>query len=99
MIFDQADLHEALLRERGITRLHVLAHGYGVTVAQELLARHDERRLRGDHSLIIEGVCFLDGGVFPESHRPLLIQRRALPSRGVARGRLAGLSELLEPAS
>src|ERR1700712_4301012 len=42
-IFDQADLHEALLRERGVTRFRILSHDYGVTVAQELLARHDER--------------------------------------------------------
>jgi pimeloyl-ACP methyl ester carboxylesterase len=81
-IFDQADLHEALLRAKGVTRYRVIAHDYGVTVAQELLARDDERRRRGDHSLVLEKVCFLNGGLFPESHRPLLIQRLMLTPLG-----------------
>ena len=34
-IFDQADLHEGLLRAHGVTRYRMLAHDYGVTVAQE----------------------------------------------------------------
>jgi pimeloyl-ACP methyl ester carboxylesterase len=42
-IFDQADLHERLLAFLGVERIHVLAHDYGDTVAQELLARHAER--------------------------------------------------------
>jgi pimeloyl-ACP methyl ester carboxylesterase len=37
-IFDQANLQEHLLQELGLNTLHVLAHNYGVTVAQELLA-------------------------------------------------------------
>ncbi|MDB4976467.1 MAG: alpha/beta hydrolase [Myxococcaceae bacterium] len=81
-IADQADLHEALLRARGVTRYRMLAHDYGVTVAQELLARHDERRQRGDHSLVLERLCFLNGSLFPETHRPLLIQRLMLTRLG-----------------
>lgn len=81
-IFDQADLHEALLRAEGIARFSVLAHDYGVTVAQELLARHEERRVRGDHSLVLERIVFLNGGLFPETHRPLLIQRMMLTPLG-----------------
>src|SRR5579872_5132875 len=42
-ISDQADLHEALLREQDVSRYHILAHDYGDTVAQELLARHLDR--------------------------------------------------------
>lgn len=42
-IFDQADLIQTLLNERGVQRCHLLAHDYGDTVAQELLARHAER--------------------------------------------------------
>src|SRR5512133_2659710 len=38
-ILRQADLFEARLAELGITDFHVLAHDYGDTVAQELLAR------------------------------------------------------------
>jgi pimeloyl-ACP methyl ester carboxylesterase len=81
-IFDQADLHETLLREHGVTHYRLFAHDYGVSVAQELLARYDERRARGDHSLVLQRVCFLNGGLFPESHRPLLIQRLMLTKLG-----------------
>src|SRR5687768_4425762 len=53
---DQADLHEGLLRQLGIRRVHVLAHDFGDTVAQELIARHDERLAQGDTSLALESV-------------------------------------------
>jgi pimeloyl-ACP methyl ester carboxylesterase len=81
-IAQQADLHEQLLRESGVARFHVLAHDYGVTVAQELLARYQERLTRGDTSLRIESICFLNGGLFPETHRPLLIQKLMLTRFG-----------------
>ncbi|MEU7143787.1 alpha/beta hydrolase [Nocardia sp. NPDC046473] len=74
-IGDQADIHEDLLREQGIDRFHILAHDYGDTVAQELLARDAERRAAGDESLVIESVCLLNGGLFPETHRARLVQR------------------------
>ncbi len=74
-ILDQASLHEGLLRELGLTRVHVLAHDYGDTVAQELLARHEERWARGEAGLTIDSICFLNGGLFPESHRPRPIQK------------------------
>ena len=41
-IREQADLVEALVADLGLTRFHVLAHDYGDTVAQELLARQNE---------------------------------------------------------
>jgi pimeloyl-ACP methyl ester carboxylesterase len=53
----------------------VLAHDYGDTVAQELLARHQERRAQGRGGLELESVCFLNGGLFPEAHRPTRAQR------------------------
>ena len=62
---DQATLHEALLAELGIGDVDVLAHDYGDTVAQELLARHDERRAAGAAGLAIRSVCFLNGGPVP----------------------------------
>ncbi|MEV0248583.1 alpha/beta hydrolase [Nocardia sp. NPDC050712] len=74
-ILDQADLHERLLREQGVRRVHVLAHDYGDTVAQELLARDAERRRAGDQSLVVESVCLLNGGLFPETHRPRAVQK------------------------
>ena len=42
-ILDQADLLEGLLRHLGVRSVDLLAHDYGDTVAQELLARHLER--------------------------------------------------------
>lgn len=64
-IFEQADLHGALLDQLGIAKYHALVHDYGVTVGQELLAR----------GAPIESIAFLNGGLFPETHRPRLIQR------------------------
>src|SRR5882757_631253 len=69
-IADQADLQQGLLASLGIKRCHVIGHGYGDTVAQELLARQEERA-RGDSAgLTLESVCLLNGGLFPESFRP-----------------------------
>jgi len=81
-IAEQADLHEELLRRRAIRRVRIVAHDYGATVAQELLARHHERLAHGDDSLAIERVALLNGGLFPETHRPLLIQRLMLSPLG-----------------
>ena len=65
----QADLCEALLEHFGIVRPHVLAHDYGVSVAQELLARELEGR-RG-----LASACFLNGGLFPETYRARPVSR------------------------
>jgi pimeloyl-ACP methyl ester carboxylesterase len=77
-ILDQADLCEKLLRERGVERYHVLAHDYGDSVAQELLARVGES---GEWPAL-RSVCFLNGGLFPETHRPVLIQKLLLSPLG-----------------
>ncbi|RJO78433.1 alpha/beta hydrolase [Nocardia panacis] len=74
-ILDQADLHENLLRAKGIRRAHLLAHDYGDSVAQELLVRARARAAAGDHSLRLASVCLLNGGLFPEAHHPLIQQR------------------------
>jgi pimeloyl-ACP methyl ester carboxylesterase len=65
----QADICAALLAQHGVTRPHVLAHDYGDTVAQELLAR----AVAG--TLPLASVCFLNGGLFPETHRARPIQK------------------------
>lgn len=67
----QADLYEMLMSIQGVESAHILAHDYGDTVAQELLARHN----LGQLSFHIESVTFLNGGLFPETHRPLLVQK------------------------
>jgi pimeloyl-ACP methyl ester carboxylesterase len=65
----QADLCMALLADCGVRGVHVLAHDYGDTVAQELLAREREGRVR------LASMVFLNGGLFPETHRARPIQR------------------------
>ena len=74
-IAGQATLHEQLLASLGIDEIHVLAHDYGDTVAQELMARHQERRQSGTPGLRLRTVCLLNGGLFPETHRARTIQK------------------------
>lgn len=77
-IHEQADLHEALLEELGIEEYSILAHDYGDTVAQELLARQGEGKAKAK----ITKLCFLNGGIFPEMHRPRPIQTLLLSPLG-----------------
>ena len=73
-IFDQADLIEQFLETKQIRKLSILSHDYGDTVAQELLARFQKRYANNEKGLDIKSICFLNGGLFPETHQPLLIQ-------------------------
>ncbi len=74
-IHHQARMHEALLRHLGVDQCHILAHDYGDTVAQELLAACQDRKIKHDHSLDYQSICFLNGGLFPEMHRAVLTQK------------------------
>ena len=56
---DQANLFETLLDQLGINRVHILAHDYGDTVLQELLAR----RLEGRLPFHIQSAILLNGGI------------------------------------
>ncbi|UZE96421.1 alpha/beta fold hydrolase [Alkalimarinus alittae] len=77
-IVDQADLLSGFLRELGVQRCDLLCHDYGVNVAQELLAR----QLKGEHDCEITSVCFLNGGLFPEAHQSVFVQRLLSSSIG-----------------
>ena len=68
-VAEQADLCQALLATEGVDRVHLLAHDYGDTVAQELLAREAEGRIA------IDSACVLNGGLFPETHRARPVQQ------------------------
>ncbi|MBY6187842.1 alpha/beta hydrolase [Marinobacter hydrocarbonoclasticus] len=70
-IADQAQMVLALLSHLGVQQAHLLAHDYGDTVAQELLARQRE----GSAPVQWQAVTLLNGGLFPEAHHPLLVQR------------------------
>lgn len=77
LISEQADIVEALATELALTQFHVLAHDYGDTVAQELLARQNGMAQPQWLSL-----CMLNGGVFPETHHARLIQKMMLTPLG-----------------
>lgn len=86
-IAEQAELCEWLLRREEAWDYHVLAHDYGDTVAQELLARQLDRRRPRPR---LRSVLFLNGGIFPEAHRPRPIQRLlATPLLGPLLARLS----------
>lgn len=78
LISEQADLFESLLQMLDVREYHILAHDYGDTVAQELLAR----QVAGSHKAHIASVCFLNGGLFPETHKPILLQKLLLSPLG-----------------
>jgi pimeloyl-ACP methyl ester carboxylesterase len=70
-IMEQADLCEALADHLSLKEFHVLAHDYGDTVAQEMLARQNEGLGVGQW----QSCMLLNGGLFPETHRAILAQR------------------------
>lgn len=82
-IFLQADIVEYLLFKLDIQEFHLLAHDYGNTVAQELLARSKD-----PSRVSICSICFLNGGLFPETHRPLVVQRLLMSPIGRFIGRM-----------
>ena len=82
-IIKQADSVEDLMDHLKITECHMLAHNYGDTVAQELMARYNE-----GGGLKFKSVCLLNGGLFPESHRPLPIQKMLMSPIGFVLSRL-----------
>ena len=82
--FNQTYVLQALLDHLQIKRVHILAHDYGNTITQELLARMEENRL----NFSIETICLLNGALFPETHRPILAQKILISPFGFLFGRL-----------
>ncbi len=70
-LMHQADLHLTLLEKLGVTSFDALVHDYGVSVGQELLARQNE----GSSVQGLQQMVFLNGGIFPDHHRPRPIQK------------------------
>lgn len=74
-----ADAVEGWWSARGITSTLLVAHDYGVSVAQELLARRAEQHL----DVAVTGVVWMNGGLYPELHRPTIGQQLLLdPEHG-----------------
>ena len=93
-ILDQANMIEALLQHKNIERVKIISHDYGDTVAQELLARFNTRQSKGEKGLEINHLCLLNGGLFPEVHRPLLVQKVLMSPVGFIIGRLFNRAKL-----
>lgn len=80
-LVEQADLVEAAWERTAVRSTAILAHDYGDSVAQELLARRAEGRLRVD----LTRALLLNGGVYPGYHRPEPSQLALIdPERGPA---------------
>lgn len=83
-----ADAIEALWADRGATSTLLVVHDYGVSVGQELLARHGEGAL----AVELTGVVWMNGGLYPDLHRQTLGQQLLLdPEHGAALA--AGMTE------
>ncbi|MEM6475705.1 MAG: alpha/beta hydrolase [Pseudomonadota bacterium] len=83
-IHRQTDLQEALLDHLGIGQFDALVHDYGVSVGQEMLARQSEGS--GAHGLA--QCLFLNGGIFPDQHRPRPMQKLGVSPLGFLLGLL-----------
>ncbi|MEU6317641.1 alpha/beta fold hydrolase [Streptomyces sp. NPDC047009] len=78
-LIEQADLVEALWAHDGLRATRVVAHDYGSSVAQELLARRSE----GSLSVALADMALMNGGIYPEPHRRTDAQSRLLSVAGV----------------
>ena len=65
-LLEQTAIVRALWAAHGVERTAVVAHDYGVSVAQELLASHDAP---------VERVAFMNGGLFARLHRAQPVQK------------------------
>ena len=72
-IMEQATINEELLSFLNISKVHILAHDYGDTVAQEMLHRYNSG-MYGSR-LSIDSLCLSNGGIIPSAHQPRPIQK------------------------
>ncbi|MEP0391266.1 MAG: alpha/beta hydrolase [Erythrobacter sp.] len=83
-IHKQADIQQAQLAHLGIGKFDALVHDYGVSVGQELLARQQS----GDGAPGLGQIIFLNGGIFPDQHRPVTMQKIGVSPFGFLLGLL-----------
>ncbi|MBK9625056.1 MAG: alpha/beta hydrolase [Rhodocyclaceae bacterium] len=93
-IGEQADLMQAVMQFAGVGNCHILAHDYGDTVTQELLARDLSNAASRYHS-----VTLLNGGLFPETHRATAKQKLMAGPFGPLLARLTTQKKLLDAFS
>jgi pimeloyl-ACP methyl ester carboxylesterase len=86
-LHEQADLVEALWAREQVSASVVVAHDYAVSVTQELLAR----RADGGLAVDLPAVHLLNGGLYPDLHRPQPTQTALLdPEQGPQLSALLG---------
>ena len=85
-----ADAVEAVWADRGIERTLLVLHDYSVSVGQELLAR----RAEGALAVELTGAVFMNGGLYPDLHRPTIGQQLLLDPEGGA-AFAAGMTDAL----
>lgn len=91
-VMDQVDMLEALMEQTGLTAVHILAHDVGDTLAQELLARQQERKLE----VKILSVTYLNGGIIPDLHRPTDGQKKLAGPFGGLVARFVAKEKMLD---
>lgn len=89
--FEQANIVEFLLAKLNIREFHILAHDYGDTVAQEILARDNHRK----ESKVLSTIL-LNGGIIYEAIDFALIQRLLLSPVGFLIARLMNFKKFKE---
>lgn len=77
-IHGATDVVEATWSAFGVTSTLVVAHDYGVSVGQELLARLAEGAL----AVELSGVVWMNGGLYPDLHRPTVGQQLLIDDGG-----------------
>lgn len=78
-IVSLAEQVQELLDQLDIRDVHILAHAYGVSTAQELLYRSQKSEISG---VEIQSLCFIGGGLFPEVCHTTGMQRFLLTRPG-----------------
>lgn len=84
-LFEQADVAIAVVRARGLERVHLWAHDMGTSVATELLARRE----RGLLPFEVESVVLMNGSVHVEMASPTIGQRLLMSPMGDAFARVS----------
>lgn len=69
----QTDLVDDVLLQLGVKRAITVVHDYGVSIGQEIL--HRQIRDAAGRPWMSQGMLFLNGGLFPETHRARFIQK------------------------
>ena len=81
-IVHQADLILAFLQQQNIQKVHIFAHDYGDSVAQEILYRTLNPSKHNLNWLTVESICFLNGGMLPDVYYPRFIQKALMSPFG-----------------